>query len=440
MKVLKRKHAVIVTLCFMFHFSAACMNAEAEETVFAATTLDVYLRQAQTANPELKAFKARYEAAIQRIPQAASLPEPMLQVTHFVESVQTRTGPQENIFMLSQRIPWFGKLRSREDLASAEAEALWYTYQDRELLLAKTVAVHFFDYGFTGEAITLTAKNLDWLVNLEPIIEEKVRGGGDINPLLRLKVEVGRVADRLASLKQRRRAQSARLNALLALPDDTILPLPTLAPTPPLTFNDDALMDAIDQNNPELQMLSRRIESAEARQEVARLVSYPDLTLGINYIQIGDPAVNPTTPDAGNDPWGITASLKIPLWFDKNKAARAEALAGRLATVKEYEHRANALKADMRASIALLEDATRRLKLYGDELLGLAEQAVENSQASYETGRTGILEVIDSERSLLDLQLLSWRAAADAWKQRVIIQTLANQSLLDLATAENNNE
>jgi outer membrane protein TolC len=80
--------------------------------------------------------------------------------------------------------------------------------------------------------------------------------------------------------------------------------------------------------------------------------------------------------------------------------------------------------------LSTLEDTNRRLKLYGEELLSLAEQAVENSRTSYESGRTGILEVIDSERSQLDLQLLYWRAAADAWKQRIIIQTLANQPIL----------
>ena len=82
------------------------------------------------------------------------------------------------------------------------------------------------------------------------------------------------------------------------------------------------------------------------------------------------------------------------------------------------------MRAELSASLAELKDANRRLKLYGEELLGLAEQAVENSRTSYEGGRTSILEVIDSERSRLDLQLLYWRAAADAHIQTVIIETL----------------
>ena len=440
MSELKNKFAVFMIACCTLFFIAVYKNVNAEGAVFSAITLEDYLHQAQASNPDLKAFKARYEAAMQRAPQVSALPDPMLQVTHFVESVQTRTGPQENIFMLSQRFPWFGKLSSKEHVASAEAEALWYAYQNRQLLLARKVATSYFDYGFIGKAITLTHENLNWLAELEPIIEEKVRGGDDINALLRLKVEVGKIADKLASLKQKRIAQSAQLSELLAVTDGTVLPWTQLDIPEVTPFEAQPLLDAIILNNPELQMIKRKVHSAEARQEIARLASYPDFTFGINYIQIGDPEVNPDTPDAGTDPWGVTASMNIPLWFEKNESARAEALASKRAVMHAYTNRVNALEAEMRSSLALLDDANRRLKLYGDELLGLAEQAVENSRTSYESGRTGILEVIDSERSLLDLQLLSWRAAADAWKQRVIIQTLANQPIQGFVSTEKQNE
>lgn len=403
-------------------------------------SLDSYLSRALSSNPGLEAFERRYEAAMRRIPQASALPDPMLQVTHFVESVQTRTGPQENVFMLSQRIPWFGKLSNREAAVSAEAEALWYAYQNKQLMLARMVSLQFFEYGLTEEAIRLTRENRDLLSDLEPIVEEKVRSGGDINPLLRLKVEVGKVDDRLQSLTQKRLVQSAKLSELLALPENTVLDWPEWEAPEPMALDGRTLAHAIEQNNPELKMLERKIASAEARREIARLESYPDITLGVNYIQIGDPDVNPMTPDAGQDPWGVTVAVNLPIWFGKYNAAKAEALASKRATENEYENRLNGLRADLSASLARLEDANRRLKLYGEELLGLAEQAVENSRASYESGRTGILEVIDSERSLLDLQLLFWQAASEAWQQRVIIQTLANQPILGTFKATNDNE
>lgn len=401
-------------------------------------SLTDYLSRAQTANPQLQAFDQRYRAAVQRVSQVSALPDPVFQVTSFVESVQTRTGPQENIFMLSQKIPWFGKLGRREDAASAEGEALWYAYQSQQLSLARRVSIAFFEYGYIKEAIRLTGENRDLLRNLEPIVQAKVEGGADLNALLRLKVEIGRVDDRLQSLRQRRIVQSADIAKLLALPESSVLPWPQWESPDVAGLNGLSLVRAIEANNPELEMLRRKVASATARREIAKLESYPDFSLGMNYIQVGDPGTS--VADAGKDAWGVTVAVNIPIWFDKYKAARAEALADQRASENELTNRFNELRADLSASLALLDDANRRLKLYGNELLSLAEQAVENSRTSYESGRTGILEVIDSERSLLDLQLLYWRAAADAWQQRIIIQTLANQPILGTFKATQENE
>ncbi len=404
-------------------------RASAQESPWVGSNLRDYLQQAQRENPQLKTFEARYEAAMKRIPQASALPDPMFQVTHFVEAIQTRTGPQENVFMLSQTIPWFGKLSSREDAASAEAEALWFAYQNQQLALARAVSIAYYEYAYTGKAIELTRKNLDLLGRLEPIVEEKVKAGNDLNDLLRLKVELGKAEDALSTLRQKRIAQSARLQELLAIGGTGVLPWPQWAA--PASYEPDgpSLGLALEENNPELAMLERKINSAEARREIARMESYPDITLGLNYVQLGDP-INPNTPDAGQDPWGFTVAVTLPIWFEKYSAARAEALANMRASQNEYDSRRNMLKADLSASLALLHDADRRLRLYGEDLLGLAEQAAENTRTSYESGRSDIPDVIETERDVLELQTLYWRAAADAWQQIVTLQTLVNQPIL----------
>lgn len=419
-----------LSLLFALALSAPLRGQDAQDAPWTGTSLKDYLQRAQAANPRLKAFEARYEAAMRRIPQASALPDPMFQVTHFVEAIQTRTGPQENVFMLSQTIPWFGKLSSREQVASAEAEALWFAYQNQQLLLARAVSVAYYEYAYTGKALALTQENLDLLARLEPIVEEKVKAGNDLNELLKLKVELGKAGDALSTLQQMRIVQSARLCELLAIDDNGALPWPQWEA--PASYEPDgpSLALALEENNPELAMFQRQITSAEARRELARLQSYPDITLGLNYVQLGSPVVNPGTPDAGQDPWGFTVAVNLPIWFEKYSAARAEALASMRASQNEYDSRRNMLKADLSASLSLLHDADRRLKLYGEDLLDLAEQAAQNTRTSYESGRADIPDVIDSERDLLELQTLYWRAAADAWQQVVTVQTLVNQPVL----------
>lgn len=417
----------ILVLALQLLAGVGALAESGSEFYAEGATLHAFLERAQAFNPQLKAYEQRYQAALHRIPQASSLPDPVLQVMHFVESVQTRTGPQENTIQLTQRLPWFGKLRNRESVVAEEAEALLFGFQAQQLRLARGVALAFFEYAYTREAIRLTRQTGDLLLKLEPVVESRVSAGADMNALLRLKVEIGKVTDRLQTLEQQREVQSARLVELLALPAGGLLPFPDWSEPEQLELDGASLARAVEMNHPELSKLERMVRSANARREVARLESFPDVSVGLNYIQIGDPVLNATAPDAGKDAWGLMLSVNLPIWRERTQSGRAEALEMQRAAESEREARQNELRAELSSSLAFLKDAQRRLTLYGEELLGLAEQAVENSRTSYEGGRAGFLEVIDSERTLLDLRLLYWRAVADAWQQRVVILTLTNQ-------------
>ena len=54
--------------------------------------LDSYLRAALDQNPAVQESLARYRAALQRVPQVTSLPDPMLNYTQFIRNVETRVG------------------------------------------------------------------------------------------------------------------------------------------------------------------------------------------------------------------------------------------------------------------------------------------------------------------------------------------------------------
>jgi cobalt-zinc-cadmium efflux system outer membrane protein len=238
----------------------------------------------------------------------------------------------------------------------------------------------------------------------------------------------------LASLNSQRIQHSARLAALLAWPDQDALPWPTWAPLDSESFNNPStertsLLAAVDTQNPELLMLRRKVSSSRARVELARLETRPDLTFGLTYIQVGRPVVNPTTPNAGRDPWGVSLAVNLPIWNQKNSRTRQEASATQRSAENELTERRNQLRADTLVALSAATDANRRVRLYEDDLLPLARQAVDNTLASYQGDRATLLELIDSERSQLDLELQLWRAQADAAQQKLILQTLANQPL-----------
>jgi outer membrane protein TolC len=390
------------------------------------------LERALAHHPGLQALEARVEGAQARVPQAGSLPDPSLGVTVFGESVQTRTGPQEIIYSIRQEFPWFGELDQRVRGAEAGSDAVRHALEAARLQVRRDLADVFYELGYVDHALELTGENLRLLQKLEPVVRAKVEGGGELNALLRLKVETGRLGDKLATLGKQKHVLQARLRAMLDLAPGA--PMISFVMEPPKSTSDESAPYNLSDQNPELARLRAEQAAALSLEEVAKLSGYPRFAIGANYIQTGDPEVNPGTPDAGRDPWNVMATIRIPLWRGRVQAERNQARAEVRESERAWAWKRNELRAQLEAATANRADALRRLKLYGEDLLGLAEQAVENSRTAYEAGRAGLLEVIDSERSRLDLQLLYWRAAADAHTQTIIIETLTSESDMRVTT------
>jgi outer membrane protein TolC len=395
-----------------------------------ALTLAQAQARAEASNPGLKALAERYEAATQRIQQSRALPDPRLQATYFGESIQTRTGPQEAAYSFNQTVPWLSKLGRREDYATSEASALGLTYRNAVLNLRRDVALAYYEAAYLKKALESRQANLQLLSDLQSIVEERVSGGGELNQLLRLNVELEWNEDKLTNLEQQQIVQRARLAALVAESAVTDAALDAL--TPKVSVGQDTMPNlsrlelAMLANNPELLSLKQSIGSAEFRTELAKLERYPDFTLGLNYIDVGSPILA-STPDAGKDPWGVSIAMNLPIWEGKNRAGVREAQAMQRSAEAMYQDRALQMKAALSGAVARRDEAIGRVGRYRDSLLPLADQALENTRSGYESGRLSVLDMIDSERSILDLKLTYWRAVSDLNQAEAIITALTGR-------------
>ncbi len=98
-------------------------QGEAIENLAGRDSIGLYdlLQFAALRNPAVEAAFNRWKAAAERIPQAGALPDPRFTFGHFFESVETRVGPQNQRFGLSQAFPWFGTLGLKSDVATQNA-------------------------------------------------------------------------------------------------------------------------------------------------------------------------------------------------------------------------------------------------------------------------------------------------------------------------------
>ncbi len=382
-------------------------------------TLEDCLQRAMSRNPALEAAYYRHLAATRVNPQVTSLPEPQMTWTHFVEQVQTRTGPQENQFMISQTIPWFGKLRLRGEVADHEAEAARLGYEDVRLALVRDVSLAWFDYAYLARETEITRESRDLLGSLSPIVEEQVRAGAPLTRQLTLELALGRMETQLDELAGRRGEASARLRALMG--DDTAdrepLSWPELTDPGERAGKDfDNLLTQLRERHPRLAALDEMASSAKTKSLLARKNALPDPIIGASVIDIGD---------QGDTAAGISIGFRIPLAFRKYRAEREEAADRERVALADREDAELRLRAELKGAWERLQAQSRTVSRYRNELIPAANRIIEVGVESYRAGSATIREVIDDQRDALDVRKAYWRAVADLHTATVRVATLA---------------
>jgi outer membrane protein TolC len=394
-----------------------------------STSLEETLAFAQANNAAIRAADRRWQAAIQRVPQAKGWPDPRLNYGYFVESVETRVGPQEHRIGVMQPLPWFGKLKAAGDVASSEAAAALAELTSVQLQVAQVVKDVWFELAWLDEARRITGDNIELVRQLEGVAQTRFKAGGSLDGVTKAQVELGKLEDRLASFDDLRRPLQAQLNAVLNRPADAPVPTPSLPsneehPLPPISD----LYQWQREANPMLRQLGERIVREERAGQLARKQGMPEFGLGLDYIVTGD-ARMPGVPDSGQDAAIAMFSVNIPLWRGKYRAAVAEAEARRAAAEAALEDQTNELRSRLRMAIYRHRDAERKINLYGATLLPQARSALSVAQQSYETGKGDFLNLIDAQRALLEFELEQQRALANREQALAGIELLVGRNL-----------
>ncbi len=377
-----------------------------------SATLGDYTKYGLTMNAGVHSAFEKWRAAMERITQVTALPDPRFTFGQFVESVQTRTGPQENTFGLSQTFPWFGKLETRGEVQMQEANRLWAVVIGKQLAVELEIRSAFFEYAYLAQAVRITKENLVLLKRLEPVAQRKIQGGGGQDDLIRLQVEIGKVENEIETLQKFRQPLSTRIRAAINWPGSMLLPWPAKISDADRVYNIGTLKENLLRLNPELAALREEAEKHAKRAELANLDRWPDLTLGANYIAT-DNATMGGVAGSGDDPLLFTLSFNIPIQTRKYDAAEQEALASRAAAVAALAQKENDLFASLDLQAYKLDDAFRQVALYRDSLLPRARQALEVTEVAYRAGSASFTDLIDSQRVLLAFEKSSERARAN---------------------------
>jgi len=423
------KKTIVLTLVVLLVSISPVKASEQPYDTNDLQTLPDYLRFASLNNAELKAKFEEWKAALEQVPQAKALEDPKFTYSYFIEEVETRVGPQRNKFGIMQVFPWFGKIEARSDVAAAKAQAANQRYEANKLKLFWQVKNAFYEFTYLATAIDTAKENLELLQHFEEIARTKYRTATATHPdIIRVQVELANLEDVLRSLEQLRAPTVARLNSVLNRPAGVKLAWPMKEPTRKVQLNRQHIIEALIVNNPELAELNWEVEAAKAKVELAKKKFYPDIGVGVDWIQT-DGAASGGVRDSGKDPVVLMFSMNIPLWRDSYKAAERQAKANVRKTQQQKIDIENKTIAQAIQVLYDVEDSQRKMHLYGDVLVSKAQELVQASESAYRAGTIDFLSLIDAQRMLLKYTLDHERAITNNQQKLAELEMLIGKEL-----------
>jgi len=373
-------------------------------------SLDPLIEEARKNNPDILAAKKRWEASKARIPQAKSLEDPSIGFTFEKIPRGTlkldKTMPDDRMLSFSQFLPFFGKLSLKGKIALVESQMFASEYKARELDVVNQVKNAYYDLFMNYKEVKLNQESLILLENTVKVAEAKY-SVGDMSQeeIYKLHSEAASLKNKIKNLEQKKLAKQTALSTLLNRDPESLLGVPDLSQDFSFTKDIRALYQAALLNQPELIIFSYAIEKNKYAKSLAKRSFFPDLMSSIVQRGITSGAIGP---------WDLMLSFSLPLWFwTKQRYEVKEAIVNLEEAEAAYKSMQNKAFAEVKDLAAKIEIAKNKIKLYKADLIPILENSFEVSLASFRSGRSDFMALIDTQRMLIEIKMDYYKALVE---------------------------
>ncbi len=384
-------------------------------------------------NPRLRAAKLSWEAVIEKYPQVTAYEDPILRYSYFIEELETRVGPQEQKFSISQAVPFPGKLSLKGDIVAREAQIarLEFERQTRDLIVELKDA--YYELLYITQAIEITRQNKDLVAHLAKIgTTDYAVDGTTLNDVFKAQSQLAQLSYDLILLTEFKEAETTRINSILNRPPEAALGKPKPTGYVPFKHTLKELYQSALDNQQELGISELQIEKSQKALSLAKMEYLPNFNLGFNYTDVGKAEPGPlgTLPDdSGQDAYGVDFGITIPLWFGKNSSRVAEARRKHEAAIYLKEDQENKTFSGIKTLYFKLQNSERLIRLYQDSLIPQAEQSLETAETWYKEKKGSFSGLLETQSVWLNFNLALQRAVTDYYQRIAQLEQLVGASL-----------
>ena len=389
---------------------AALLPQHHAATTGPALSLGEIERAAQTGNPEIAVAARRLAAIEAHLPQAGALDDPALMYRGWQVPLRQpwNYNAGQNMFMLSQTFPGFGKRSLRTSVAESGVAEAKAALEAVRLDIRIRVRKAFYDLLRAEDGLRIHDEHVD--IARQAVEAARIKyavGKVPQQDILKAQISVTRLAEHLIHFEQDIELAQARLDTLLGRDPhepinvrgeyETALGLPSL----------EALEKAALQSRPDLIQAQAAAEKSRQEQALAREAYNPDLTVTAGYMLM------PRGSEFRNN-YMVEGSINLP-WLNRRKHESEISEATAIVNEQDAEIAAmrNAAFGQIQEVLVQAKAAQKLASIYQNSLRPQAEATLQSTVIAYENDRTEFLDLLDSQMTVIDLDLAYFQALAD---------------------------
>jgi len=385
--------------------------------------LETLVQQVLERNPAILAARRAVDARKSLIAAARTLPDPSVSFETMGNLVTLQRGDPSSarVLRFSQEVPFPGKLSLQGQIASAEADAELWKYEQVRREVVSELKMNYYDLLLAQQLTDVVGKSRTLLQQFSEISEARYRvGQGAQQDILKAQVEVSRLLDRLATLRRERDTALARINTLLYRPPDTpVGPMPEVS-KPRFDWTLDQLYQKAVTSNPDVRINRREIDRDELAVSLAKKSFYPDFEVEFSYFNRRD------LPEM----YGLMFKAKVPLYFWRKQRPELEsATASLLGQRRQYDNTLSTLYFRLKDLFLKISADANLLELYGGAIVPQATLALESSISSYRVGAVDFLSLLSNQGTVLEYEMKHYEVLTDYCKTLVTLESLTGEML-----------
>lgn len=378
-------------------FAAALFGVSRAETAHEPRlSLPTLIEQLTQQNPEIKAFRERWDAAKAVVPQVKTLPDPRLELGYQqMPMVEPLEGP---MYGLRQDIPFPGKLSLRGEVAARQADRAEHLYYATRLRLIARLTQEYWDLHFVHKSIEIVAKNKLLLKHFEKTANARYSvGRAAQQDVFRGQVEVSRVLDRLAVLEQEKESLHAAINRLLNQSPTGPLGTPEEIRITPIPLDLQELARRSQNFSPILLASAKGVAREEEALSLARREYFPDFNVRARGLR------NNRIEENG---YQVMIGIEIPLFFQtKQREGVNQAAADLARSRQELTAARQTVLFEVKDAYERAHRAKRLMSIVGDAIIPQATLALRSAQAGYAVGKVDFLTLLNNLLTLQENEL-----------------------------------